>query len=256
MELNRIHNIPCAEMFAQLPEPAAVIAADPPYNIDYESNWQEKMTSRKNHKEAAPRHKIEFFSDSEIDTSWIKPAFDALKEGGAMYLFTRWDVLHHWHTAALESGFKVPQCIVWNKDMMSMGDLSLYGSQTEFLLFCTKGKHELRWDKREGNIWRFARGQMMANDLPKGGGWRHPTQKPINLFKKIITYSSDMNDLVIDPFTGSGAACIAAQRLHRRFVGCDISPEFAAKAQRWIESDRKTSAKNHTQTKPMIGIHA
>jgi DNA modification methylase len=251
MELNRIHNMPAAEMFATLPEPAALIVADPPYGIGYNSNNTESMTNAE-YRQGKPDFKpklhrpLERFDDTTIDTTWLKPAFDALVDGGAMYLFTRWDVLHQWHQAAQGAGFKVAQRIVWNKDMLSMGDLRYFGSMTEDILFCVKGTHLLRWQGREGNIWRVPRGGMMAKDLPRGGGWRHPTQKPVDLFKRIVRYSSDANDLVVDPFTGSGAACVAAQQLHRRFVGCDISETFAAVAQTWIE---KTSP----HTLPMFG---
>lgn len=257
IETNRIHNIPCQEMFAQLPEQAALIVADPPYGIGYNSSYQYGMTNGRAQSDGkrldqaeSERHELERFNDKTIDPSWLTPAYNSLKTGGAMYLFTRWDVLHHWHTAAQEAGFKIVQRIVWNKDMLSMGDLSYYGSLTEDILFCVKGKHVLNWNQREGNIWRFPRGGMMAKDLPKEGGWRHPTQKPVAMFKKIITYSSDQNDLILDPFTGSGAACIAAQRLHRRFVGCDISPTFAAAAQAWIEHDARTNAQ--VRMKPMF----
>lgn len=253
MELNRIHNMPCLDMFAGLQEQAALIVADPPYGVLYNSNWQHGMTIGREHKKGKrlntdlkPRYDLERFDDCSIDTTWLKPAFEALKDTGAMYLFTRWDVLHKWHTAAQAAGFKVVQRIVWNKDMLSMGDLRYYGSMTEDVLFCVKGVHKLNCQLREGNIWRFPRGGMMASDLPKGGGWRHPTQKPVAMFKKIITYSSDKGDLILDPFTGSGAACIAAQRLHRRFVGCDISPTFAAAAQTWVETDARTSSQVRT----------
>lgn len=251
IELNRIHNMPCEEMFAGLEEQAALIVADPPYGIGYDSNKIEGMTTGKMRGYGTEitlkeRHEIERFDDTKIDTSWLLPAYTILKDGGAMYLFTRWDVLHEWHQGAREAGFKVVQRIVWNKDMLSMGDLRYYGSMTEDILFCVKGAHSIRWHQREGNIWRFPRGGMMAKDLPKEGGWRHPTQKPVDLMKRIITYSSDVNDLILDPFTGSGAACIAAQRLHRRFVGTDISPTFASAAQAWLEQTA-------THTLPMFG---
>jgi adenine-specific DNA-methyltransferase len=257
IELNRIHNMPCQEMFTGLAEQAALIVADPPYGIKYNSSMKVSMVIGRAHSdgkrlntEPKPRYDLERFDDADIDTSWLAPAYASLKDGGAMYLFTRWDVLHQWHAAAQGAGFKVVQRIVWNKDMLSMGDLRYYGSMTEDVLFCIKGTHKLNCQIREGNIWRFPRGGMMAKDLPKQGGWRHPTQKPVDLFKKIITYSSDHNDLILDPFTGSGAACIAAQRLHRRFIGCDISPTFASAAQAWIEDDARTNAQ--VRMKPMF----
>lgn len=260
IELNRIHNMPCLDMFAQLPEQAALIVADPPYGIKYRSHRTEaRNVGIRKYNGKSPiqqtRHNIEFFDDGTIDPSWLAPAFNSLKEGGAMYLFTRWDVCHHWHKAAQDAGFKVVQRIVWDKAHWGSGDLRYYGSMTEDILFCVKGPHSLRWDKRSGNIWRVPAQGGITQDLSDDGGYRHPTQKPVAMFKKIITYSSDMNDLVVDPFTGSGAACIAAQRLHRRFVGCDISPTFASAAQQWLEDDARTNAQ--VRMRPMFeGIEA
>lgn len=249
MELNHIHNCTAIHLLTSLDEKPALIIADPPYGIKYRDTSMGKTPAMKKgayQKRVLPRdHKPARFSDSVIDTSWITSAFDALAEGGAMYLFTRWDVLHHWHAAVIASGFKVVQRIVWDKALWGAGDLRYYGSQTEDILVCVKGVHRMRWDRREGNVWRIGRGRVTGKD----GGGRHQTQKPTDLFKRIISYSSDINDLIVDPFTGSGAACKAAQFLHRRFIGCDISPEFATAAQRWIDASPK-------RTRPMLGIHA
>lgn len=239
--------MPCVDMFAALEEQAALIVADPPYGISYKSNKKLKIDSHRNGiKVFTPREELEHFHDSIVDTSWITLAFDALRDGGAMYLFTRWDVLHHWHDAVKQAGFKVSQCIVWDKAHWGAGDLSQYGTQTENILYCVKGKHNLRWDRREGNVWRIARGVMLVQD----GGGKHPTQKPTRLFRRIIQYSSDVNDLILDPFSGSGAACIAAQRLQRRFVGTDISPTFTAAANQWLADDRNKSSQ--TRMKAMF----
>ena len=55
----------------------------------------------------------------------------------------------------------------------------------------------------------------------------YPTQKPIELVERIISTSSVKEDVVLDPFCGCATACIAAERLHRRWVGIDISPKAA-----------------------------
>lgn len=54
----------------------------------------------------------------------------------------------------------------------------------------------------------------------------HPTQKPEELLRKIILASSGLNDLVFDPFLGSGTTAVCAEQLKRKWVGCDISTEY------------------------------
>jgi len=55
---------------------------------------------------------------------------------------------------------------------------------------------------------------------------QHPTQKPLELFFEIVRDYSNPNDLILDPFCGSGTTCVAAKMLGRRYIGIDISPEY------------------------------
>ena len=62
---------------------------------------------------------------------------------------------------------------------------------------------------------------IQGDSIEKTG---YPTQKPIKLLERIITASSNEGDIVLDPFCGCATACVAAERLHRHWVGIDISP--------------------------------
>ena len=55
----------------------------------------------------------------------------------------------------------------------------------------------------------------------------YPTQKPLALLERIIAVSSDPGDVVLDPFCGCATACVAADRLGRKWIGIDISPKAA-----------------------------
>ena len=54
----------------------------------------------------------------------------------------------------------------------------------------------------------------------------HPTQKPEELLRRLILASSNDNDLVIDPFSGSGTTLVVAEQLGRKWAGCDLSAEY------------------------------
>jgi len=71
-----------------------------------------------------------------------------------------------------------------------------------------------------GNVWTDIP-QLRANDAERLG---YPTQKPLNLLKRIVEISSDPDDIVLDAFCGCGTALEAAQSLDRRWIGIDISP--------------------------------
>ncbi|MFH2062151.1 MAG: DNA methyltransferase [Candidatus Beckwithbacteria bacterium] len=56
----------------------------------------------------------------------------------------------------------------------------------------------------------------------------HPTQKPIDLIKWCVVNYSNEDDIILDPFLGSGTTVVACQNLKRNFIGIEISPEYCA----------------------------
>ena len=63
----------------------------------------------------------------------------------------------------------------------------------------------------------------------------HPTQKPVNLLKKLISIFTDEGDVVIDPCAGSGSTLIASNQMKRDSYGFEIKKDFYRKAQSWID---------------------
>jgi site-specific DNA-methyltransferase (adenine-specific) len=64
----------------------------------------------------------------------------------------------------------------------------------------------------------------------------YPTQKPVELLKRIIEISTDADDIVIDPFCGSGTTCVAAKSMGRKFIGIDISEDAVALSRSRLEN--------------------
>ena len=79
----------------------------------------------------------------------------------------------------------------------------------------------LRKGKKATNIWRVP--SLKGNSREKVG---HPSQKPIALIERIIKSCSARDDLVVDPFAGSGTTLVAAHRLGRRALAIEISEEY------------------------------
>ena len=67
----------------------------------------------------------------------------------------------------------------------------------------------------------------------------HPTQKPVELLKTLISIFTDEGDVVIDPCAGSGSTLIAAERLNRKGYGFEIKKEFWIKANKWLEEEKQ-----------------
>ena len=67
----------------------------------------------------------------------------------------------------------------------------------------------------------------------------HPTQKPVDLMKRLLLLTSNENDLVLDCFSGSGTTAIACHRLKRRFICIEKDPEYWAASVKRLEEEKK-----------------
>jgi len=88
------------------------------------------------------------------------------------------------------------------------------------------------WVKWAVNVWRFS----IAISNP------HPAPFPAELPKRCVTFWSCKDDLIFDPFMGSGTTAIAADRLGRNFFGCDINAGYVKMALNRLEEDRQKRA--------------
>lgn len=66
----------------------------------------------------------------------------------------------------------------------------------------------------------------------------HPTQKPVELLKTLISIFTDEGDVVIDPCAGSGSTLVAAEMINRKAYGFEIKKDFCTKANKWLEEER------------------
>lgn len=106
------------------------------------------------------------------------------------------------------AGFKFWKPLVWDKQAIGMG--YHYRARYELILFFEKGKRRLA-DLGIADVLPFKRVRT-----------EFPTEKPAELMETLIRQSSEVSELVLDPFLGAGAVAVAAQRNARAFAGCDI----------------------------------
>ena len=212
--LNQIIEGDCLEVMKDIPDKSVdLVLTDPPYGINYQSNFrQEKFL------------KIE--NDDTVNVDWIKISFDKLKDGGALYCCTRWDVFDKWK-CEIEKYFDIKNTIIWYKHGGGLGDLTgAYIYNHEFIIFATKGKHYLR-GKRINDVWEIQKDNV--------NNYLHPTQKPILLMETMIDKSTDKGDIILDPFLGSGTTAIAAHNTGRFFIGIEKEPKYVEIARKRLE---------------------
>jgi len=182
---------------------ADMVFTDPPYGYKYESNRQEK-------------HK-ELLNDDKI-LNFIPNAYLFTKENTAFYVFCGWQTVKQWILEIENSGLNLKNIIVWKKNNWSMGDLKgAYAGQYEIILFAHKGRIELK-EGRGQDVWEFDRVP------PK----EHPTMKPIELIIKALKDVTNVKNLVLDFFLGSGSTMVAAHQLKRRCFGLELEPKYCA----------------------------
>lgn len=119
--------------------------------------------------------------------------------------------------------------LIWDKGQVGMGDLSLpWGPQHEV---CTFGMYVPSKANREsgygGLSARMRQGSVLSIQRPNSRGVvRHPTEKPVELMRRLIESSSVTDDVVLDMFAGSGSTLVAAILAGRKAIGVEITSEY------------------------------
>lgn len=174
-----------------------------------------------------------------FNREWIALCRDKLKNNGTIWVSGTYHNIFSVANALTELGFKILNVVTWAKTNPPPNISCRYFTySTEFIIWARKMpkvshyyNYELMKQLNEGkqmtDVWR----------LPAIGKWekscgKHPTQKPLALLSRIILASTKPNDWVLDPFAGSSTTGIAANLLHRRYLGIEQEPEFVELSER------------------------
>jgi DNA modification methylase len=198
-------------------EQADMIFTDPPYGMSYGGGRAEGSTPKGALVKAHEMIKNDDLRDEELinlvkdslSTSLMKS-----KQGSASYICFTWRTYSEFYKALTDAGFKIKNCIVWDKKSIGLG-LSHYRPQHEFIFYCGE-----QWygDKSQSDVWYMSRGATSK--------YVHPTQKPVELICKALENSSKNEDVIIDCFGGSGSTLIACEKLNRKARVMELDPKY------------------------------
>ncbi len=153
-----------------------------------------------------------------------------LKEGGLFASFIDWRNLVHLLASASKLGLDQINLVVWNKDNAGMG--SLYRSKHELFPIFKKGTAahinnvELgRHGRWRSNVWDYAGASTIGSDA-RDGLAVHPTVKPVAMLADALRDITNIGDIVIDPFLGSGSTMMAAEETRRVCRGMELDPRY------------------------------
>lgn len=196
LEFNNVYHGDCLELIQQVPDKSIdVCITDLPYGIDYQSSWNGKQ-----------KHFEKIANDKRPFVDFIKYLPRVMKDTGAVYLFTRWDVQQPVIDELQTNGMRVKNVLIWDKGNHSMGDLeSAYGSRYESIVFAPMKDFRFQ-GKRPVDIISVPR--VSADKMV------HPNEKPINLLRRLILDATKMGGVNSQSWTAPAAA---ARRLSRRY---------------------------------------
>jgi site-specific DNA-methyltransferase (adenine-specific) len=215
------------------PKSIDMIFADPPYFLSGDGitcnagkmvsvkkgNWDEKIDIDRKHK---------------FNRKWIRLCKEVLKDNGTLWISGTMHNIYSIGMALEQEGFKIINNITWKK-LNPPPNISCraFTHSTETVIWAKKdmkkSKHKFNYDvmkelnngKQMKDVWETS----LTKPSEKKYG-KHPTQKPIELLERIILASTDENDLILDPFSGSGTTGIVANKLNRKYIGIEKEIEY------------------------------
>ena len=186
-----------------------LLITDPAYE-SLEKHRAVGTTTRLKHSKASSNDWFQVFPNARF-AELFQQAFRVLKRDTHLYLFCDAETMFIAKPEAERAGFKFWKPLVWDKRTIGMG--YHYRARYELVLFFEKGKRRLN---------DLGLSDIIAVPRIRGG---YPAEKPPEVSQVLVGQSSNSQDVVADPFMGSGSVGVAALRLGRRFVGNDINPE-------------------------------
>lgn len=212
-----------------------LIVTSPPYN----KGWWSKNRNINNGVYTKSRH-IDYgvFNDRMLPEEYEKwqrnilnECLRVIKPSGSIF-YNHMDILHEHLTYFPKWVLDYPlkQIIVWDKGNTPRIDKSYFFPITEYI-FWIKKSYAVRnkfYRKRCAffkSVWKL--GAAIDNN--------HPAPFPLELAQNCILACTDEDDIVCDPFMGSGTTALAAKKNNRHYVGCDLNPDYVSLAKIRIE---------------------
>lgn len=208
----RIEQGDCLELMPNLGnESIDFIITDPPYFLP-SVHYQTRTQFRRN------------FTDLSLVESFFKNIFKEferiLKKDGGIYIFCDGQSypLFYYH---LYPYCKTVRPLIWDKKTSING--YSWRHQHEIIIFAEMPQ-AIPVPSGDGDILRYS--------AVKASERQHPAEKPIDLLESLIKKSTKENDIILDPFMGSGSTGIACKNLNRDFIGYELSSEYFAIAEK------------------------
>ena len=266
---NKIINGDSLEELKKIPrETFDLIFADPPYNLQLKS----ELTRPDRSKVSAVNDKWDQFENfkkyDDFTYEWLSECKRILKKDGAIWVIGSYHNIFRVGTAIQNLGYWILNDVIWNKNNpMPNFRGTRFTNAHETLIWASKSEKSKYTFNYQSLKCLNDDLQMRSNwDLPicngserlkKDGKKIHSTQKPEALLHRILLATSNKNDLILDPFLGSGTTATVAKKLGRNYFGIEKEKNYFKAAEQRIkttkpiEDDLLDTLKNN-RSKPRI----
>jgi site-specific DNA-methyltransferase (adenine-specific) len=237
-----IFNGDCLEILHLIPENSIdMIFADPPYMLSNDG-----FTCQNGKMAKVNKGKWDKSSGFEEDTifhhEWISACRRILKPEGTIWISGTYHSIYQCGYLLQKNNFHILNDITWFKPNASPNlSCRFFTASHETLIWARKdkkAKHTFNYNEMKNGL--FPEDKLKKENTQMRSVWsittpkngekehgKHPTQKPLELLKRIVLASTNENDVVLDPFCGSGttgAACRCFK--NRSFIGIEIDKNF------------------------------
>ena len=212
-----------------------LVVTDPPFAINFKAK-------KANYNRTASRvlsgyNEINVEDYYKFTNNWMRQVKRVLKKSGSMYVFSGWNNLKDILTALDVNGFTTINHIIWKYQFGVVTAKKFVTSHYHCLFVCKNNKmrkffpysrfkknaktsdgKSLHYRDKE-DVWIIKREYWTGDD-------KTPTKLPAEIIKKILQYSSEKNDLILDPFLGSGQVAVISKMLGRKYLGFEIIKSY------------------------------
>lgn len=250
LRLNDIIHGDCLEELKKLPDKSVdLVFADPPYNMQLKNDLYRPNNTKV---EGVNDDWDKFDSFEEYDNfciQWLTECKRILKDTGTIWVIGSYHNIFRVGNIMLNLGYWILNDVTWYKTNPMPNFLGTrFTNATETLLWCSKGEsykkytfnHKMMKKYNGGtqmtSVWQI--GLCIGNERIKGDDGKkvHSTQKPEELLKRVILSTTNKNDIVLDPFFGTGTTGAVAKKLGRNFIGIEKEEKYIQIAKERINS--------------------
>jgi len=234
----------CVAEMAKMPAASVdLVFADPPYNLQLQGDLKRPDDSRVDAVDDDWDKFSSFAAYDDFTRAWITACRRLMKPSATLWVIGSYHNIFRVGTILQDLGFWILNDIVWRKsNPMPNFRGRRFTNAHETLIWATRDAEKRNYTfnyeaLKAGNDDVQMRSDWLiplctGEERLKGGDGKklHPTQKPEALLARIMLAASRPDDLVLDPFSGTGTTGAVARRLRRRFIGIEREAEYAAAA--------------------------